>query len=140
MLIVKIKENESIEKALKSLKSKVIKTKQNQIVSDLEIGDKVRIKISGIFTKSSEPQFSDKVYKVNEINGKKITLDNDTVKKRENLLKVPDNAKDLEYNVIKEVNKENKVKKFLKQESIDPKNDLKETFRIRKQTQFYKPN
>ena len=30
MLIVKIKENESIEKALKSLKSKVIKTKQNQ--------------------------------------------------------------------------------------------------------------
>ena len=30
MLIVKIKENESIEKALKSLKSKVIKTKLNQ--------------------------------------------------------------------------------------------------------------
>lgn len=32
MLIVQIKNNDSIEKALKTLKSKVIKTKQNQIL------------------------------------------------------------------------------------------------------------
>ena len=32
MLIVKIKQGESIEKALKILKSKVVKTKQNQIL------------------------------------------------------------------------------------------------------------
>jgi small subunit ribosomal protein S21 len=32
MLIVEIKNNESIERALKTLKSKVIKTKQNQIL------------------------------------------------------------------------------------------------------------
>ena len=115
-----------------------MKYKQNQIVSDLEIGDKVRINISTIFTKSSEPQFSDKVYKVTEVNGKKISLDNDTIKKRENLLKVPDKAKDVEFNVIKEINKEKKKEKFLKQESIDPTNELKESFRIRKQTQFYK--
>ena len=32
MIIVPIKQNENIEKALKTLKSKVIKTKQNQIL------------------------------------------------------------------------------------------------------------
>lgn len=32
MLIVEIKNNENLERALKSLKSKVIKTKQNQIL------------------------------------------------------------------------------------------------------------
>jgi small subunit ribosomal protein S21 len=34
MLIVKIKQGENIEKALKILKSKVVKTKQNQILFD----------------------------------------------------------------------------------------------------------
>jgi small subunit ribosomal protein S21 len=33
MIIVPIKQNENIEKALKTLKSKVIKTKQNQILT-----------------------------------------------------------------------------------------------------------
>jgi len=32
MIIVEIKNNENIEKALKTLKSKIIKTKQNQIL------------------------------------------------------------------------------------------------------------
>ena len=32
MLIIEIKNNENLEKALKTLKSKVIKTKQNQIL------------------------------------------------------------------------------------------------------------
>lgn len=34
MLIIEIKNSENIEKALKTLKSKVIKTKQNQILLD----------------------------------------------------------------------------------------------------------
>lgn len=33
MIIVPIKQNESIDKALKTLKSKVIKTKQNQVLT-----------------------------------------------------------------------------------------------------------
>ena len=32
MIIVEIKNNENIEKSLKTLKSKIIKTKQNQIL------------------------------------------------------------------------------------------------------------
>ena len=39
-----------------------MKSMKNNTVSDIEIGDKVRIKIKGLFTKSSEPQYSDKVY------------------------------------------------------------------------------
>lgn len=34
MIIVQIKNNENIEKALKNLKSKVIKTKQQQVLMD----------------------------------------------------------------------------------------------------------
>ena len=34
MLIIEIKNGENIERALKTLKSKVIKTKQNQILSE----------------------------------------------------------------------------------------------------------
>jgi small subunit ribosomal protein S21 len=33
MIIVQLKQNENIEKALKTLKSKVIKTKQNQVLT-----------------------------------------------------------------------------------------------------------
>ena len=33
MIIIPIKQNENIEKALKTLKSKVIKTKQNQVLT-----------------------------------------------------------------------------------------------------------
>ena len=34
MLIIEIKGNDSIERALKTLKSKVIKTKQNQVLNE----------------------------------------------------------------------------------------------------------
>lgn len=34
MLLVEIKNNDNIEKALKQLKSKVIKTKQNKVLND----------------------------------------------------------------------------------------------------------
>jgi small subunit ribosomal protein S21 len=44
MLIINIKENENIEKALKTLKSKVIKTKQNQILFERKEYTKPSIK------------------------------------------------------------------------------------------------
>lgn len=44
MLIVEVKNGENIEKALKSLKSKVIKTKQNQILFDRKEYKKKSIK------------------------------------------------------------------------------------------------
>ena len=41
------------------------------------------------FKKGSEPNYSDEVYKVKEIHGKPITLNNDEIKKRSSLLKIP---------------------------------------------------
>jgi len=40
------------------------KSKKNNTVSDLALGDKVRLKIKGMFKKQSEPSWSDQVYLV----------------------------------------------------------------------------
>jgi len=95
-----------------------IKRLKNKTVSDLNIGDKVRIKIAGKFTKSSEPQFSDKVYQVSKINGQTIHLTNDESYKRYNLLKVPSDTEDTKINVISEVNAKAKAKRKLRNEGI----------------------
>ena len=58
-------------------------------VSDLVIGQFVRLKVGGKFTKSSEPQWSDNVFKVTAINHNDITLDDGPVVRRNNLLVVP---------------------------------------------------
>ena len=66
----------------------LIKSKENKTISDLSIGDNVRIKISGIFTKGTEPRWSDETYSVKKVQGTTITLNDDTKFKRTNLLKV----------------------------------------------------
>ena len=66
----------------------LIKSKENKTISDLSIGDNVRIKISGIFTKGTEPRWSDEIYKVKKVQGTTITIDDDRKCKRTNLLKV----------------------------------------------------
>ena len=47
---------------------------KNKTVSDLQPGDKVRIKIAGMFSKGSEPQYSDTVYTVETVRGSTIYL------------------------------------------------------------------
>ena len=76
---------------------------KNKTVTDLEEGDKVRIKLEGKFTKSSEPQFSNEVYTVDSVQGSIIYLTNGEKKRRYNLLKVPHDAATLTSNVINEV-------------------------------------
>ena len=80
-----------------------IKKMKNKTVTDLEEGDKVRIKLEGKFTKSSEPQFSNEVYTVDSVQGSIIYLTNGEKKRRYNLLKVPHDAATLTSNVINEV-------------------------------------
>jgi len=100
----------------------LFKSTKNKTVSDLEPGDKVRIKIAGMFTKSSEPQFSDEVYVVENVRGRTIELTDGQVKKRRNLLKVPKDTKTKLTNVIKENNKDVKITKKLKQVGIEDEN------------------
>ena len=68
------------------------KARTNNIQSDLSVEDKVRIKISGLFSKGSDQQFSDEIYFVKKVDLGNITLDNDKIYKRINLLKVPSNT------------------------------------------------
>lgn len=44
MLIIEVKNNENLEKSLKLLKSKVIKTKQNQILNERKEFEKKSVK------------------------------------------------------------------------------------------------
>lgn len=45
MLIIEVKNNENLEKSLKILKNKVIKTKQNQILNERKEFEKKSVKV-----------------------------------------------------------------------------------------------
>jgi len=99
-----------------------VKNKKNNIVSDINVGDKVRIYIKGKFDKGTDPLFSDEVYVVTDVNGKKVTLNNGVVKKRSSLLIVPADTKSSEKNIIKVAKKERKSEVKLKKEGIEETN------------------
>ena len=89
----------------------IIKNQKNKVISDLEINDKVRIRLSSDFKKGTEPRWSDAIYNVIKVNGATIKLDNDIRYKRNDLLQVPKNSVSSEVNVIIKRNINNKIKK-----------------------------
>ena len=104
----------------------VAKSKKTNMQSDLVIGDRVRLKISTKFTKSSDIQFSDHIYKVESIEGGNITLDNNQTVKRAQLLKVTGlNTSQTGPNVISQVNKSSRVDRVLKADGVDRSNIVK---------------
>ena len=58
-------------------------------------------------SKGTDPKWSGKVHTVKETVGQTITLDSNIRHKRHDLLKVPQNAEDLEDNIITKTRKEN---------------------------------
>ena len=111
------------ENLTKIFQINAVKKLKNNTVSDIEIGDKVRVKIAGLFTKSSEPQYSDKVYIVESVKGSTIHLTNGDIKKRYNLLKVPQNTESIVgSNVITQVSQKARAKKLNKKEGINKAN------------------
>ena len=76
-----------------------VKRKYNKTVSDLEAGDKVRKLITTVFTKGTDPRFTDEVYTVVRTSGKKVILDDDTTNLRYNLLQVPNDTISTDTNV-----------------------------------------
>lgn len=95
------------------------KNKKNTHESDLSKNDLVRIKITGLFKKGTDPTFSDEVYKVISAKGKTIELDDNKKYKRENLLLVPKDTKKEFNNAVKQVNKESRINRKLKREGLD---------------------
>jgi transposase InsO family protein len=97
--------NEATEDQHKAKLVDINQTKRmyNKIVSDLEPGDKVRKSIKEMFTKGTEPKWSDEVYTVVKTIGKKVKLDDETMNLRHNLLQVPRDAETTETNAINQI-------------------------------------
>lgn len=103
------------------------KSLYNTGISDINVGDKVRIKIKGSFRKGTEGRYHDEVYTVKKVKGNAVTLDNDVVYKRSSLLIVPKTTVSDEKNVIVKVNKQNKINRALESEGVDIRNILENT-------------
>ena len=94
----------------------------NIAISDIDVNDKVRIKIKGQFRKGTEARYTDEVYTVKKVKGNAVTLDNDEVYKRSSLLIVPKTTVSDEQNVIVKVNKQNKINRNIDKEGLDVAN------------------
>lgn len=110
-----------------------IKSLKNDNVVDLSIGDKVRILDKTFFSKGTEPQYSKTIYIVDAVNGKRITLNNHQIKKRNMLLKIPNDTKESDTNktLIKELTQERKNERQYIRENTKVENIIRSP-RIRK--------
>ena len=84
--------------------------KQNNMVSDLVHGDKVRknILFNDRNSKGSDPKWSDKVFTVASTHGNTVILNDRSIYKRQHLFKVANDAQDLLNNPIREAKRINK--------------------------------
>jgi hypothetical protein len=94
----------------------------NISVSDIDVNDKVRIKLKGKFRKGTDARYTDEVYTVTKVRGNSITLDDDKVYKRSSLLIVPPTTVSNEKNVIVRVQRQNKIERNIQQEGLDLSN------------------
>ena len=113
----------------------LVKSQENKTISDLNIGDNVRIKISGIFTKGTEPRWSDETYSVKKIQGTTITLNDDTKFKRNNLIKVAEVDNSNKINIIKIATRTHKIAQQNKRDDLNESNII-EGPRVRKQREI----
>ena len=105
-------------------------------VTKLNVGDNVRIRISNIFTKSSDVQFSNEVYTIAAVNGNKIKLNNDKTYTRANVLKVSNIAAPIVNNPIVEVAREAKQRRAIKKAGVQQENIINAP-RVRKANTKY---
>ena len=110
-----------------------IKKKKNILSSDIHIGDSVRINIKDKFSKGSDQQFSSEIYKVVEIKGSNITLDDGKVFKRDKLLNITNNMPELQPKIkIIDAIKNGKVNKLLQVEGVEKSNIIKSKSNVKK--------
>ena len=87
------------------------KTKDNRKTSDLEVGNKVRKSITITAKnkfKGTDPRYSAKVFTVTAVKGGNVELNDGSTLKRWQLLRVPDDAEDLETDIITTTKKQNR--------------------------------
>jgi ribosomal protein L21E len=104
-----------------------LKSIKNNTVSDLSVGDKVRVYVKKSMEKGTEPQFSNEVYTVESIRGKTITLNNQENKRRNDLLLVPQSTiSNNNQNIIKKATKNYKNEQAMIRDDIDENNIILE--------------
>ena len=86
------------------------KKRENNMSSDLIAGEHVRknVLFNDKYSKGSDPKWSDKVYTVVSTHGNTVILNDNSIYKRQNLLKVEHDAKDYRANPISEATRINK--------------------------------
>lgn len=97
-----------------------MKSTNKKITSDLKVDDFVRIRINKTFRKGTEPRYTDDVYRVVNVNGKRITLDNDKIYIDSELIKT--NNTNNEENVVNQTLKQNSKEQKIKKSGVDEKN------------------
>ena len=107
--------------------------KQNH-KSEFEIGDKVRRRIKEQFRKGSEPKYSDKVYDVINVNGRRVTLSNDKTYVESDLVKA---VNYVENNPITKAKKENKIDRLIKKAGVTESNIIEREKRVKKPNKKY---
>ena len=85
------------------------KAKANATVSELQAGDYVRknVLFNESFSKGTDNKWSNKVFRVESAHGNRIILNDKSIYKRVNLLKVSENAQSYRSNAIDDNKKEN---------------------------------
>ena len=86
------------------------KSKANSMVSELQAGDYVRknVLLNESFSKGTDNKWSNKVFRVESARGNRIILNDKSIYKRVNLLKVSENAQSYQSNAIDDNKKENR--------------------------------
>lgn len=106
---------------------------KNNVVSDLHIGDHVRILDKKLFQKGTEPRYTKKIYIVEGIHGKSISLNDGKVERRRNLLFiVPTSDDNNDVNPIEAINKENRIARRNKIAGMDAKDIVSSRTRSKK--------
>jgi hypothetical protein len=104
------------------------KASHNKTVSDLSIGDKVRVKIDNIFKKSDTPNWTTEIYTVKKVKGTNITIEdkkgNTAINKRDWLLKIAKDTPEMSKpEVVNKIIKDKKIDRRLKKAEVDRNND-----------------
>jgi hypothetical protein len=113
-----IVENEAIIRQL-NVEKRTDVLEKRKYITKLKTGDKIRLNIATQYSKSSDQQYSNKVYTIESVKGATITLTDKTQHNFKQLLKVPDNAVDLQPNVIEKAKTKARAKKAREKEGID---------------------
>lgn len=92
--------------------------KNDTTINNIAIGDIVRVRSKGKFDKGTDTIWGDKLFTVNSITGKRISLSNNTSKLRNDLLVVPKTTIETGKNSVVQAKEQQKQRTILRRENV----------------------